>query len=84
MYAGIPCYNLPYLAEEIKKDMPYPKSLLGAWKEMLATWKIQKIDGKYTCDTAVPQVVKNNKKHNMPSDVGSIGDLAPKGLDKLL
>ena len=84
MYAGIPCYNLPYLAEEIKKDMPCPKSLLGAWKEMLETWKIQKSDDTYTFDIAVPQVVKNNKKHNMPSDVGSIGDLAPKGLDKLL
>ena len=84
MYAGIPCYNLPYLAEEIKNDMPYPKSLLGAWKEMLETWKIQKIDGKYAFDIAVPQAVKNNKKHNMPSDVESIGDLAPKGLDKLL
>ena len=84
MYAGIPCYNLPYLAEEIKNDMPYPKSLLGAWKEMLEIWKIQKIDSKYAFDTVVPQVVKNNKKHNMPSDVGSIGDLAPKGLDNLL
>ena len=84
MYAGIPCYNLPYLAEEIKKDMPYPKSLLGAWKEMLETWKIQNSDDMYALDIAVPQAEKNNKKHNMPIDVGSIGDLAPIGLDKLL
>ena len=51
---------------------------------MLETWKIQKSDDMYALDIAVPQAVKNNKKHNMPSDVRSIGDLAPKGLDKLL
>jgi hypothetical protein len=38
----------------------------------------------YAFDIAAPEVVKNNKKHNMHSDVGSLGDLAPKGLDKLL
>ena len=25
MYAGVPCYNLPLLAEEIKDDMPEPR-----------------------------------------------------------
>ena len=84
MYAGIPCYNLPYLAEEIKKDMPYPKSFLGAWKEMLETWKIQKSDDMYALDIAVPPALKNNKKHNIHLYVLSIGAFAPKGLDKLL
>ena len=42
MYAGVPCYNLRNLADEIKKDMPEPKSLFEAWKEMLDTWQIQK------------------------------------------
>jgi hypothetical protein len=74
----------PTLLRKLKNDMPYPKSLLGAWKEMLETWKIQKSDDMYALDIAVTQAVKINKKHNMPSDVGSIGDLAPKGLDKLL
>ena len=27
MYAGVPCYNLPHLAQEIKKDMPETKKL---------------------------------------------------------
>ena len=78
MYAGVPCYNLPHLAEEIKKDMPEPKSLVGAWKEMLLTWQIQKSNPKYAYDTPVPYTSKNTK--NMPLSVKSIGDLAPKGL----
>ena len=78
MYAGVPCYNLPHLAEEIKNDMPEPKNLVGAWKEMLLTWQIQKSNPKYAYDTPVPYTSKNTK--NMPLSVKSIGDLAPKGL----
>ena len=78
MYAGVPCYNLPHLAEEIKNDMPEPKNLVGAWKEMLLIWQIQKSNPKYAYDTPVPYTSKNTK--NMPLSVKSIGDLAPKGL----
>jgi len=78
MYAGVPCYNLPHLAEEIKNDMPEPKNLVGAWKEMLLTWQIQKSNPKYAYDTPVPYTSKNTK--DMPLSVKSIGDLAPKGL----
>ena len=78
MYAGVPCYNLPDLAQEIKNDMPEPKTLLGAWKEMLETWKIQKSDPKYALDTPVPENLKSTAK--LPSEAKSIGDLAPKGL----
>ena len=78
MYAGVPCYNLPHLAEEIKNDMPEPKNLVGAWKEMLLIWQIQKSNPKYAYDTPVPYKSKNTK--DMPLGVKSIGDLAPKGL----
>ena len=30
MYAGVPCYNLSKLHNEIKDDMPVPRSLVGA------------------------------------------------------
>ena len=66
------------IAHEIKKDMPEPKTLLGAWKEMLETWKIQKSDPDYAFDTIIPESSKNTAK--MPSEAQSIGDLAPKGL----
>ena len=58
--------------------MPEPKTLLGAWKEMLETWKIQKSDQKYAFDTPVPENLKSTAK--LPLEAKSIGDLAPKGL----
>ena len=78
MYAGVPCYNLRKLADEIKKDMPEPKSLFEAWKEMLDTWQTQKSNPNYAFDTPVPESSKNTNK--LPSEAKSIGDLAPKGL----
>ena len=78
MYAGVPCYNLRMLAEEIKKDMPEPKSLLEAWKEMLCIWQIQKSNPEYAFDKPVTN--NSGNKTDMPSGAKSIGDLAPKGL----
>ena len=58
--------------------MPEPKSLIGAWKEMLLAWQIQKSNPEYAYDTPEPYKSKNTK--DMPLGVKSIGDLAPKGL----
>lgn len=81
MYAGVPCYNLPALADEIKDDMPVPRTLRGAWREMLDTWDQQKTDPDYTFDTPLPataQVGRAGRK--AAAEEASIGDLAPKGL----
>ena len=78
MYAGVPCYNLRHLAKEIEKDMPEPKSLFEAWKEMLYIWQIQKNNPEYAFDTPVPNNPRNSK--DMPLGASSIGDLAPKDL----
>ncbi len=51
MYAGVPCYNLKKLYKEIAKDMPEPRTLRGAWKEMRQTWHQQQIDPNYQFDT---------------------------------
>jgi len=81
MYAGVPCYNLKALAREIEADMPKPKSLLGAWREMRATWHRQKTDPSYAFDTPVPAATQpESLSVNADDDiVTSIGDLAPKG-----
>ncbi len=79
MYAGVPCYNLKALAKEIESDMPQPKSLFGAWKDMRETWHRQKSEPGYAFDTPVPSIADTA---NMPAEddtVNSIGDLAPKG-----
>tara|TARA_B100000927_G_scaffold167251_1_gene134825 strand:- start:318 stop:581 length:264 start_codon:yes stop_codon:yes gene_type:complete len=78
MYAGVPCYNLRRLAEEIKTDMPEPKSLFGAWKEMLRIWQIQKSNPEYAFDTPVTNNLGDTR--DLPFGAKSIGDLAPKGL----
>lgn len=80
MYAGIPCYNLPMLAEEIRDDMPEPRTLTGAWREMLDTWERQKIDPDYVFDTPLPATAKTERRQPPEVEEGSIGDLAPKGL----
>ncbi|MFK7890556.1 MAG: fatty acid desaturase [Granulosicoccus sp.] len=79
MFAGVPCYNLKALAQEIHADMPEPRTLFGAWKEMRETWRIQQLDPDYAFDTPVP--AKNDSTTEQPHDpmASSIGDLAPKG-----
>ena len=41
MFAGVPCYHLKQLSREIAADLPEPRSLLGAWREMRYAWKRQ-------------------------------------------
>lgn len=80
MYAGIPCYNLPAMAAEIRADMPEPRSLRGAWGEMLDTWERQKVDPKYAFDTPLPATAKTSRRQKADTEEASIGDLAPKEL----
>lgn len=80
MYAGVPCYNLRALHEEVKDDMPEPRTLTGAWREMLATWKQQQTDPDYQFDTPLPATARTSRARKAISEEASIGDLAPKGL----
>jgi fatty acid desaturase len=51
MYVGIPCYNLKKLSREIANDMPEPRTLVEAWREMRDTWRRQRTDPTYEFDT---------------------------------
>ncbi len=78
MYAGVPCYNLKKLHRALAHDMPKPRTLIGAWKEMLATWDRQQDDPDYQYDTPLPpgaSSVRSDQPHELES---SIGDLAPR------
>ncbi len=79
MYAGVPCYNLKKLHRLVAHDMPKPRTLWGAWKEMKETWNRQKSDPTYEFDTPVPTPVVYEQAGKDPL-VSSIGDLAPKAL----
>jgi len=82
MYAGVPCYNLARLYEEIADDMPEPRSLIGAWREMRMIWRKQKADPDYQFDTPLPPTARFARSE-APEAIeleSSIGDLAPQGL----
>ena len=82
MYAGVPCYNLRKLYEEVADDLPEPRTLIGAWKEMRMVWRVQKGDPDYQFDTPLPPTARRVRSEK-PEEIeleSSIGDLAPAGL----
>jgi fatty acid desaturase len=83
MYAGVPCYNLKELAQELKNDMPKPHTLYSAWKEMREIWHRQQSEAHYQFDTPVPvpKHVQKNASDTVNDQLATtIGDLAPSGL----
>ena len=80
MYAGVPCYNLKKLHEELAADMPEPRTLLSAWREMREIWQKQKIDPGYQFDTPLPPTAKSARTDKPDELESSIGELAPEGL----
>ena len=79
MYAGVPCYNLSKLSRTIADDLPASRTLLGAWREMRATWKRQQTEVDYQYDTPVPTQGGFEDFRDSDEDGlrASIGDLAP-------
>jgi len=80
MYAGVPCYNLKKLHHEVAHDMPKPRTLRSAWREMLDTWNRQQEDPDYQYDTPLPATAGRIRERDSDELESSIGDLAPKGL----
>ena len=80
MFAGVPCYNLKKLNEIVADDMPKPRTLIGAWKEMRETWRKQQEDPDYQFDTPVPPQRKTPSIDANDPLATSIGELAPKVL----
>ncbi len=77
MYAGIPCYNLRAVHEEVKSDMPEPRTLVGAWREMLDTWQRQQKEPGYQYNTPLPETARTKRRHPSDAAEASIGDLDP-------
>lgn len=80
MYAGVPCYNLKKLYLEIADDMPAPRTLRSAWREMLDTWQRQQTEPDYQFDTPLPATAKSIRDGAPDALESSIGELAPDGL----
>jgi len=79
MFAQVPCYNLKAVHQEVAHDMPEPRTLLGAWKEMWEIAAKQKEDPSYEFDTPLPSTAGKTDEEAGNNEV-SIGDLAPSGL----
>ena len=77
MYAAVPCYRLKALAREIASDMPAPRTLTGAWREMRDTWRRQQEDPGYAFDTPVPPPAAPAPAAMDDALAASIGELAP-------
>ncbi len=87
MYAGVPCYNLGKLHNVISQDMPAPRSLIEAWREMRMVWQRQKAEPEYAYDTPLPPTANPEpladaqRPKGAPTELErSIGELAPAGL----
>ena len=87
MFAGVPCYNLSRLYEEVKDDMPAPRTLVGAWREMREVWRREQEDPGYRFTTPLPASahpavldVAELEAADPDSEAASIGDLAPEEL----
>ncbi len=80
MYAGVPCYNLKALYHEIADDMPKPRTLIEAWREMRDIWRRQKVEPDYVFDTPLPPTAKHIRTDTPDELESSIGELAPEGL----
>jgi fatty acid desaturase len=80
MFAAVPCYNLRKLYRTLASDMPQPRTLLGAWREMRQTWKRQRKEPSYQFDTPLP-ARGEEKARKQDALESSIGDLAPKGME---
>ncbi len=77
MFASVPCYQLKALHRAVADDMPKPRTLVGAWREMRQTWHRQQDDPSYQFDTPVPTPVDGAKAVAQEPEAASIGDLAP-------
>ena len=80
MFAAVPCYYLEKLHHAVADDMPEPRTLVGAWKEMRETWKRQCIDPDYAFDTPVPSKAVKNTVAEADSLASSMGELGPREL----
>ena len=80
MYAGVPCYHLKELAREISADLPAPRTLAGAWREMLRIWNRQLLEPGYQYDTPLPPAAGRVARGGHGRLASSIGELAPAGL----
>ena len=79
MFAAVPCYHLAKLHRAVSHDMPKPRTLAGAWREIREVWRRQEQDPGYQYDTPVPTPSGPANAPQSP-EAAQIGDIAPREL----
>ncbi len=54
MFGAVPCYNLRKLHRLVAADMPKPRTLFSAWRELRQTYRKQKVNPGYQFETPLP------------------------------
>jgi len=75
MFVSIPAYYLKKLHQACASDMPKPRTLIGAWREMRQTWHKQQVDPSYQFDTPVPTPADTTAGQD--PEAASMGEIAP-------
>ena len=83
MFASIPCYNLKKLHQACAGDMPTPRTLVGAWREMRQTLHKQQEEPTYQYDTPVPTPAEGAPAEPAP-EAASMGEIVPAELRRRL
>lgn len=78
MYAAVPCYNLKKMHKTVAFDMPEPRTLFGAWREIRQIRRKQKDDPSYQFDTPLPE--QKREERTQDALEASIGDLDPRSM----
>ena len=79
MFAAVPCYHLAKLHRAVADDMPAPRTLVGAWREIREVWRRQEEDPGFQYDTPVPTRPGSAAALQSP-EAAAIGDIAPREL----
>jgi len=79
MFAAVPCYNLARMHRAVVSDMPKPRTLAGAWREMRETWRRQQREPGYQFETPLPG--RGRTKIGQDPSAGSLGDLDPRRME---
>jgi fatty acid desaturase len=82
MFAAVPCYNLKRMHRSLAQDLPTPRTVVSAWREIRETWRRQQTEPGYAFDTPVPSP-GDNQHAKAGSLEASMGGLAPRALAEI-
>ena len=75
MFVTVPCYNLPKLNKVVAEDVPKPRTMLRAWKEMWGTCRNQLEHPTY--EYGIPVPASKKEKFEREGQLEAVLELKP-------